>query len=188
MDIPNRMLAMVFEGAHQPLRARDVPVPQPEPDQVLIKVGACGVCRTDLHILDGELSDPKLPLVPGHQIVGRVVAAQFPDLTDLPVSAFTSTGTVNGIYRSGDHLDARLPRVQKWAQALDRECLWLPKLAPRLVLHVPSRWARDTLLARTPSRGRFMDGSTASRTPMSSLTITTRRPRIWRSSWSSFAG
>ena len=67
------------------------------------------------------------------EIVGRVDAAQFPDLTDLPVSAFTSTGTVNGIYRSGDHLDARLPRVQKWAQALDRECHWLPKLAPRLL-------------------------------------------------------
>jgi len=71
------------------------------------------------------------------ELVGRLVAAQFPDLTDLPVSGFKSTGTVNAIYRIGDHLYARLPRVQKWAQGLDRECHWLPKLAPRLSLQVP---------------------------------------------------
>lgn len=71
------------------------------------------------------------------ELVGRLVAAQFPELTDLPVSAFTSTGTVNAIYRIGDHLYARLPRVQKWAQGLDRECHWLPKLAPHLSLRVP---------------------------------------------------
>ncbi|HEX6153428.1 MAG TPA: zinc-dependent alcohol dehydrogenase family protein [Solirubrobacterales bacterium] len=52
-----------------------MPDPVPQPGQVLIAVSACGVCRTDLHILDGELSEPKLPLVPGHQIVGEVVAA-----------------------------------------------------------------------------------------------------------------
>ena len=53
-----------------PLRAGEVPDPVPQPGQVLLAVRACGVCRTDLHVLDGELPDPKLPLVLGHQIVG----------------------------------------------------------------------------------------------------------------------
>jgi propanol-preferring alcohol dehydrogenase len=66
---------MVLERAGQPLRLAELPDPAPGPGQVLIRVGACGVCRTDLHILDGELPDPKLPLVPGHQIVGTVVEA-----------------------------------------------------------------------------------------------------------------
>jgi aminoglycoside phosphotransferase (APT) family kinase protein len=71
------------------------------------------------------------------ELVGRLVAAQFPQLADLPISAVQSTGTVNTIYRIGDHLCARLPRMQKWAQDLDREWHWLPKLAPRLSLRVP---------------------------------------------------
>jgi alcohol dehydrogenase, propanol-preferring len=66
------MRAMVFEGAGEPLRPRELPDPEPKAGQVLIRVAACGVCRTDLHIVDGELSEPKLPLVPGHQIVGTV--------------------------------------------------------------------------------------------------------------------
>ena len=66
------MRAMVLEQQGRPLRARDIPRPVPAVGQVLIEVGACGVCRTDLHILDGELPHPKLPLVPGHEIVGRV--------------------------------------------------------------------------------------------------------------------
>src|SRR5450631_3458204 len=70
-------------------------------------------------------------------LVGRLVAAQFPALSDLPISRVQSTGTVNAIYRIGDHLYARLPRMQKWAQDLDTEWLWLPKLAPSLSLHVP---------------------------------------------------
>jgi propanol-preferring alcohol dehydrogenase len=69
------MRAMVLERAGQPLRLAELPDPVPGPGQVLIAVGACGVCRTDLHILDGELAEPKLPLVPGHQIVGTVAAA-----------------------------------------------------------------------------------------------------------------
>jgi propanol-preferring alcohol dehydrogenase len=68
------MRAMVLERAGQPLRLTELPDPAPGPGQVLISVRACGVCRTDLHILDGELSEPKLPLVPGHQIVGTVAA------------------------------------------------------------------------------------------------------------------
>jgi propanol-preferring alcohol dehydrogenase len=69
------MRAMLFEHARQPLRMVDLSDPEPGPGQVLIAVHACGVCRTDLHIVDGELSEPKLPLIPGHQIVGTVVGA-----------------------------------------------------------------------------------------------------------------
>lgn len=73
MDIPEKMRAMVLESAKRPLRAMEVSVPRPGSHQVLIKVNACGVCRTDLHILDGELPNPKLPLIPGHEIVGTVI-------------------------------------------------------------------------------------------------------------------
>jgi alcohol dehydrogenase, propanol-preferring len=73
IKIPSTMRAMVLEASRQPLRAMQVPVPQPMPQQVLIRVQACGVCRTDLHILEGELTHPKLPLIQGHQIVGTVV-------------------------------------------------------------------------------------------------------------------
>jgi propanol-preferring alcohol dehydrogenase len=69
------MRAMVLHEPRQPLRAEDLPDPEPGRGQVLLSVRACGVCRTDLHILDGELREPKLPLVPGHQIVGEVLAA-----------------------------------------------------------------------------------------------------------------
>jgi propanol-preferring alcohol dehydrogenase len=65
---------MVLERAGEPLRLREVPDPRPGPGQVLLRVHACGVCRTDLHILDGELAEPRLPLVLGHQIVGTVAA------------------------------------------------------------------------------------------------------------------
>jgi propanol-preferring alcohol dehydrogenase len=73
--IPKTMRAMVLERPKEPLKLMDVPVPLPGPKQVLIKVHTCGVCRTDLHIVDGELPDPKLPLIPGHEIVGTVVSA-----------------------------------------------------------------------------------------------------------------
>ena len=66
------MHAMVLNAARTPLEAVDLPSPRPGPDQVLIRVHACGVCRTDLHVVDGELTEPKLPLVPGHEIVGIV--------------------------------------------------------------------------------------------------------------------
>jgi propanol-preferring alcohol dehydrogenase len=64
---------MVLERQREPLRPAELPDPRPGAGQVLVSVAACGVCRTDLHIVDGELSEPKLPLVPGHQIVGGVV-------------------------------------------------------------------------------------------------------------------
>jgi propanol-preferring alcohol dehydrogenase len=66
------MRALVLGAPGMPLEERDLPVPEPGPGQVLVQVAACGVCRTDLHIVDGELPDPKLPLVLGHQIVGRI--------------------------------------------------------------------------------------------------------------------
>jgi alcohol dehydrogenase, propanol-preferring len=68
------MHAMVLDTAGEPLRLADVSDPEPAAGQVLLRVLACGVCRTDLHILDGELDRPKLPLVLGHQIVGEVVS------------------------------------------------------------------------------------------------------------------
>jgi propanol-preferring alcohol dehydrogenase len=66
---------MVLAAPGQPLRESELRPPEPGPGEVVVSVAACGVCRTDLHIVDGELPDPKLPLVPGHQAVGRVAAA-----------------------------------------------------------------------------------------------------------------
>jgi alcohol dehydrogenase, propanol-preferring len=73
MPMPETMRAMLLERPKQALRLVEVPLPRHGPNQILIQVHACGVCRTDLHILDGELTEPKLPLIPGHEIVGRVV-------------------------------------------------------------------------------------------------------------------
>jgi alcohol dehydrogenase, propanol-preferring len=69
------MRAMVLDAPNTPLRAAQLAEPEPGDGQVLLGVRTCGVCRTDLHIVDGELTHPKLPLLPGHQIVGRVLAA-----------------------------------------------------------------------------------------------------------------
>ncbi|MEA5568072.1 zinc-dependent alcohol dehydrogenase family protein [Anabaena sp. UHCC 0399] len=68
------MRAMILEAQSQPLRLVDLPIPSYSPKQVLIRVHACAVCRTDLHIVDGELTHPKLPLILGHQIVGTIEA------------------------------------------------------------------------------------------------------------------
>jgi propanol-preferring alcohol dehydrogenase len=67
------MRAMLLDAPGQPLRLAEVPPPRPVANQVLLRVQACGVCRTDLHIVDGELPHPKLPLILGHQIVGTIV-------------------------------------------------------------------------------------------------------------------
>jgi propanol-preferring alcohol dehydrogenase len=66
------MRAMLLEGAGGPLRHVQLPMPVPGNGQLLIQVRACAVCRTDLHVIDGELTQPKLPLIPGHEIVGTV--------------------------------------------------------------------------------------------------------------------
>jgi alcohol dehydrogenase, propanol-preferring len=66
--------AMVLDRPRTPLVMRERPVPVPAAGEILVEISACGVCRTDLHVVDGELPDPKLPIVPGHEIVGRVAA------------------------------------------------------------------------------------------------------------------
>lgn len=84
------MRAMVLNRPKVPLQLRDVPKPQPATGQLLVRVSTCAVCRTDLHIVDGELSDPKLPLILGHQIVGRVeeVGRDIPSSFDIRASSF----------------------------------------------------------------------------------------------------
>lgn len=72
-NLPTHMQAMVFHGPGQPLQLEKLAVPTPQPGQVLVKVLACGVCRTDLHVFDGELPNPTLPLILGHEVVGTVV-------------------------------------------------------------------------------------------------------------------
>jgi propanol-preferring alcohol dehydrogenase len=69
------MRAMILDAPTRALREGSVPTPEPGAGEVLVRVGACALCRTDLHVVDGELTHPKLPLVPGHQIVGEAVAA-----------------------------------------------------------------------------------------------------------------
>jgi alcohol dehydrogenase, propanol-preferring len=84
------MKAMVLAAPGEALRESELPAPEPAPGQVAVAVSACGVCRTDLHVVDGELPEPKLPLVPGHQIVGRIVEAG-------PGAGRFATGTRVGI-------------------------------------------------------------------------------------------
>lgn len=67
-----KMHAMVMEHQDEPLKYVELPIPYPNQNEILIKVHACGICRTDLHVIDGELKQPKLPLIPGHQIVGTI--------------------------------------------------------------------------------------------------------------------
>jgi alcohol dehydrogenase, propanol-preferring len=71
--VPDSMVAMVLDAQRQPLRRVSRPLPAPAPGQLLLKVRACAVCRTDLHVVDGDLTHPVLPLVPGHEIVAEVV-------------------------------------------------------------------------------------------------------------------
>src|ERR1043166_9361985 len=89
-----RMHAMVLERPGAPLVMRERPMPAPGPGEVLIEIAACGVCRTDLHVVDGELPDPALPLVPRYEIVGQV-AALGPHVAGLGV------GTRVGVPRPG---------------------------------------------------------------------------------------
>ena len=74
MTDPATMRAMVLERPGTPLVLETLPRPEPGPDDILVAVHACGVCRTDLHVVDGELPHPKLPIIPGHEIVGTVAA------------------------------------------------------------------------------------------------------------------
>ncbi|MFY0255362.1 zinc-dependent alcohol dehydrogenase family protein [Chitinophaga sp. 30R24] len=94
--LPANMKAMVLEKPGTPLQLKTLLIPVPLAKQVLIKVIACGICRTDLHIMDGELSDPMLPLIPGHEIIGEVVATgegvsllKVGDIVGVPWLAYT---------------------------------------------------------------------------------------------------
>jgi alcohol dehydrogenase, propanol-preferring len=80
------MRAMVLERPGSPLAMHERLLPEPGAGEILIEVKACGVCRTDLHVVDGELPNPKLPIVPGHEIVGRV-AALGPGVANLKIGA-----------------------------------------------------------------------------------------------------
>src|SRR5690606_38387312 len=71
---PATMRATLLERPGMPLQAVERPVPRPAAGEILLRVDACGVCRTDLHLIDGEVPDPVLPMIPGHEIVGRVAA------------------------------------------------------------------------------------------------------------------
>jgi propanol-preferring alcohol dehydrogenase len=68
------MRAMVLDRPHARLLLRERPIPRPAGGEILVEIAACGVCRTDLHVVDGELPNPRLPIVPGHEIVGHVAA------------------------------------------------------------------------------------------------------------------
>jgi len=96
MTLPQKMRAMVLEEQKQPLIMKEVPIPQPGKGQVLIKVKACGICRTDLHVIDADLKEPKLPLIPGHEIIGHIVKTgdevnglQTSDLVGVPWVGYT---------------------------------------------------------------------------------------------------
>lgn len=95
-SFPQSMRAMVLEKQGKPLTYQTISLPVPSSKQVLVKVIACGVCRTDLHIIDGELKNPKLPLIPGHEIIGRVagvgdhtILVQEGDLIGIPWLGYT---------------------------------------------------------------------------------------------------
>jgi propanol-preferring alcohol dehydrogenase len=74
MKLPDKMHVMMLEKQKEPLIYKEIPLPAFAPDQLLIKVIACGICRTDMHVIDGDLDKPKLPLILGHEIIGRVAA------------------------------------------------------------------------------------------------------------------
>src|SRR6202047_3971906 len=86
---------MVLDRPRTPLVMRERPVPVPAAGEILIEISACGVCRTDLHVVDGELPDPKLPVVPGHEIVGRV-AALGPDVRNFALGTRVGVPGIGG--------------------------------------------------------------------------------------------
>ncbi len=95
-SLPDTMVAMVLEAQGQPLTCKRIPLPEYGDTEVLVKVKACGVCRTDLHVIDGDLKHPKLPIIPGHEIIGEVVkkgegvtGLQIGDLVGIPWLAYT---------------------------------------------------------------------------------------------------
>ncbi len=125
------MRAMVLDRAAEKLSLREVAMPVPDAGQVLLRVRACGICRTDLHIVDGELDRPKLPLVPGHQIVGatedgRRLGVPWLGWTD-GECRYCATGRENLCDRArftGYDIDGG---YAEWVVADERYCLPLPE-------------------------------------------------------------
>jgi propanol-preferring alcohol dehydrogenase len=140
------MRAMVLDRPGVALEQRALPVPCPGPGEVLLRVRACGLCRTDLHVVDGELTEPKLPLVPGHQVVGEVVMAgegarRFAIGQRIGVPWLGSTCGVCRFCRSGRENLCERPRFTgygldggfaKLTVADERFCLPLPEDYPDL--------------------------------------------------------
>jgi D-arabinose 1-dehydrogenase-like Zn-dependent alcohol dehydrogenase len=100
------MRAMLLEVPGRPLREAELPVPEAASGQVLVRVRACGVCRTDLHVADGELAEPKLPLVLGHQIVGEDV----------------ESGERLQVGLSPRAVEVYRERLAEWCQRVERYC------------------------------------------------------------------
>ena len=90
------MQAMVLKKLRTALEWTELPDRQPGPGEIRVKVGACGVCRTDLHVVDGELPNPHIPIIPGHEIVGRInaIGAGVEGLRIASVSAFRGSATL----------------------------------------------------------------------------------------------
>src|SRR5213082_4071757 len=124
------MRAMVLDKPRQPLQLRDIEKPRPAKSQLLVRIATCAVCRTDLHVVDGELPDPKLPLVPGHQIVGRTedgrrLGVPWLGWTD-GTCRYCLSGRENLCESArfiGYHLDGG---YAEWVAAEERYCLPLP--------------------------------------------------------------
>jgi alcohol dehydrogenase, propanol-preferring len=124
------MRAMVLEAPWQPLVERELPMPEAGPGQVLLRVRACGVCRTDLHVVDGELPDPKLPLVLGHQVVGRASDGRRLGVPWLGWACGECRYCVSGRENLCDHARFTGYTVDgayaEWAVAEERFCLQVP--------------------------------------------------------------
>ena len=113
------MHAMVLNALHTPLEWTELPDRLPGPGQIRVKVAACGVCRTDLHVVDGELPNPHIPIIPGHEVVGRIDAIGTPlEWTDLPdrrpgAGAIRVAIAACGVCRTDLHVvDGELPHPQ----------------------------------------------------------------------------
>src|SRR5712692_4137005 len=102
----------------RPLHARERPVPEPGPGEVLIRVRACAVCRTDLHVVEGDLPPHRQPVVPGHQVVGTVERFGPPTQTESHVARVPATGTSDGGYAlaAGDRVGV------PWLHGTDGTC------------------------------------------------------------------
>lgn len=137
------MRAMVLERVGEPLQLVDRPAPEPGPHQVVIQVAACGVCRTDLHVVDGDLPDPKLPLICGHEIVGRIVArgaraGEFPPGTRVGVPWLGGAcGHCNACLRGQENL---CPNARFTGYTLDGGYSELALADARFCFEVPARY------------------------------------------------